>query len=72
MSSNLIEVSEAETVALIEIADRENPLPLRFGGNHVWLDLDAATNKFTDHLKKMRRSDRGDDVGTLPKSEGGR
>lgn len=53
--SNLVEVTQDETVALIGLADRDNVLPLRFGGNRVWLDLDKATNRFTDHLKKMRR-----------------
>jgi hypothetical protein len=52
--SNLIEITEAEATALIMIANRENVLPLRFGGNRTWLDLDQATNLFTDHLKKMR------------------
>ena len=54
--ANLIEVTEAEAVELITLADRENVLPLRLVGNRAWLDLDVATNRLTDHLKKMRRS----------------
>jgi hypothetical protein len=53
--TNLIEISEIEAAALIGLTDRTNVLPLRFGGNRAWLDLDTATNTFTDHLKKMRR-----------------
>lgn len=53
--TNLIEITESEVAALINLSDRDNVFPLRFGGNRAWLDLDAATNKFTDQLKKMRR-----------------
>jgi len=62
--SNLIEITTDENAALIGLSDRDNPLPLRFGGGRVWLDLDVATNRFTDHLKKMRRQKQSSTVRT--------
>lgn len=51
---NLAKVSQAEIALLIASADRDNPLPIRFGGTLAFLDLDEAKLPVLRRLAEIR------------------
>jgi hypothetical protein len=50
----LARVSQAEIALLISSSDRENPLPIRFGNNLAFLDLDEAKLPVLRRLAEIR------------------
>jgi microcystin degradation protein MlrC len=52
--ANLAQLSQSETVELIRASSRDAVLPLRFGGNRVYLDLDTAGVPILRRLAELR------------------
>lgn len=52
--SKLIQIDEAETLALIKMSTRELVLPLKFGANKVYIDYEMADKSFIHKIAEMR------------------
>lgn len=48
------ELSEAELSELINATSRDDVLPLTFGGNRVWLQVDKASQPILQKLAELR------------------
>lgn len=63
-----IELSEQEFAALINMSDRENYLPVTFGGG-VFLQADMASKQILQRLQEMRAARSPQETAASPTTE---